>query len=162
MPRIFVHAFTVPADAIDALGHVNNLEYLRWMQDVATAHSTAQGWPLERYLKLGAGWFVRSHTIEYRRPAFAGEAISLVTWVAGFNRSSSRRKYLFFRSSDRQVVAKAETLWAFVNFRAGAPARIIEELRSAFEVVPDEGEALHAARDGTPESRPVGARDGKR
>ena len=43
MPRIFVEKLTIGADSIDLNGHVNNQEYVRWMQDVATAHSSAQG-----------------------------------------------------------------------------------------------------------------------
>ena len=146
MPRIYARSLTVPQQAIDVLGHVNNLEYVRWMQDVATEHSEAQGWPLERYVARGAGWFVRRHAIEYLRPAFAGDTLSLVTWVAGFERTSSPRKYLFFRSTDREIVARAETLWVFVDFGTGAPVRIPADLRSAFEVVTDEAEVMGAAR----------------
>jgi acyl-CoA thioester hydrolase len=148
MPRLFVHAFAVPPEAIDALGHVNNLEYLRWAQDVAGLHSEAQGWPLARYVALGRGWFVRRHEIEYLRPAFAGDALTLVTWVAAFRRSSSPRRYLFFRPADGAVVARAETLWAFVDFATGVPTRIPPELAGAFEVVADDEEALAAARGG--------------
>lgn len=144
MPRVFVHSYTVPADAIDAYGHVNNLEYLRWMQEVATGHSIAQGWPLQRYLEIGAGWFVRSHAIEYLRPAFEGEAMALLTWVSGFGKRTSARKYLFVRVRDREVVAEAETLWVFVDFKSGSPARIPEELRSAFDVVPATDDVLRA------------------
>ena len=143
MPRIYTRSLTVAAEAIDVLGHVNNLEYVRWMQDVATEHSTAQGWPLERYVALGAGWFVRRHTVEYLRPAFVGDTLTLLTWVAAFERSSSPRRYLFFRPADGQVVARAETLWVFVRYATGAPLRIPQELRSAFAVVP-EAEALRA------------------
>ena len=46
MPRIYLHRLAVPDDVIDVNRHVNNLAYLRCMQDVATAHSVAQGWPL--------------------------------------------------------------------------------------------------------------------
>ena len=126
MPRIFVRSFNVPAEAIDEIGHVNNIEYVRWMQEIATGHSAAQGWPLARYVAGGAGWFVRSHAIDYLRPAFAGDAISLFTWVADFGRSTSRRKYLFYRARDEEVLARAETLWVFVELplgRAGADHR---------------------------------------
>jgi len=154
VPRIHVHTFSVPAASIDVNRHVNNLEYLRWMQDVATAHSAAQGWPLERYVDLGAGWFVRSHTIEYLRPAVEGDSLSILTWVAGFGSGSSPRRYLFWRAADRQIVARAQTLWVFVDFATGRPTRIPAALRSAFEVVPDDEDALRTAALGEP-PRPV-------
>jgi acyl-CoA thioester hydrolase len=148
MPRILIHSFTVPKAAIDVNGHVNNIEYMRWMQDVATRHSAAQGWTLEQYLKAGAGWVVRSHYIEYLRPAFEGDPVTILTWVAGFSQRSSPRKYLFVRESDRQILAEAETVWVFVDFRTGRPCRILDEVQSAFEVVADDDEMLQAVRRG--------------
>lgn len=146
MPRIHAYPITVPRESIDALGHVNNQEYVRWMQEAAIDHSEAQGWPLERYVALGQGWFVRRHAVEYLKPAFAGDVLVLYTWVASFARSSSPRRYLFYRTADHTVVARAETLWVFVDFRTGAPARLPAELRSVFEVVTDDEEALRLAR----------------
>ena len=146
MPRIHAYPVTVPPSSIDALGHVNNQEYVRWMQEAAIAHSEGQGWPLERYVALGQGWLVRRHTVEYLRPAYAGDALLVYTWVASFARSSSPRRYLFHRASDRTVIARAETLWVFVDFRTGAPARLPADLRSDFEVVADDEEALRLAR----------------
>ena len=69
---VLSHRFTVGDDVIDVNRHVDNLAYLRWMKDVATAHSTAQGWTFDRYIAAAAGWFVRSHSIEYlARPSSA-------------------------------------------------------------------------------------------
>jgi acyl-CoA thioester hydrolase len=142
VPRIYLQQFEVPRSAIDVNGHVNNLAYLQWMQDGATAHSAAQGWPLERYLALGAGWVVRSHFIEYLLPAFAGERLSLVTWVAGFHRNRSPRKFLFWRERDRQVVVRAETLWVFVNAATGRPTTAPPALATAFDIIPAEEDVL--------------------
>ena len=82
MPRIFTREITVGARDIDVQGHVNNLRYVKWMQDIAVAHSTAQGWSMERYVAEGAGWVVRQHTITYRRPAFLGEVVTACTWIS--------------------------------------------------------------------------------
>jgi acyl-CoA thioester hydrolase len=138
MPRIYLRRLAVPDDVIDVNRHVNNLAYLRWMQDVATAHSVVQGWPLERYLGIGAGWFVRSHFIEYLRPAFAGDALAIRTWVADIAARSSTRRYLFVRESDGQHVARAETLWVWVDFASGRPARIPGEVVASFPIVADD------------------------
>ena len=147
MPRILVHVLTVPEAAIDVNGHVNNLAYLGWMQEVAIQHSAAQGWPLERYLMSGTAWVVRSHFIEYLLPGFKGDSLALLTWVTGFRQHSSKRKYLFWRPADRQVIAKAETQWVFVDLGTGRPTRVPPELQTAFEVVPDDEDVLQAIRD---------------
>jgi acyl-CoA thioester hydrolase len=142
--RIYSKRFAVPAAAIDLQGHVNNLAYVGWMQDVAIEHSAAAGWPMARYLELGAGWVVRSHFIEYLRPGFAGEVIGAHTWVPRFEQRSTPRRYLFVRESDRQVLAKAETIWVFVDLGTGRRRTIPPELLGAFSPVADELEVKRA------------------
>ena len=52
-------------DDIDELGHVSNLVYLRWVLEVALAHSRARGWDYAHYRALGAVFMVRRHEIDY-------------------------------------------------------------------------------------------------
>lgn len=142
MSRIRIHSrrFPVPADAIDRQGHVSNLAYVGWMQELAIEHSSAVGWPMERYLALGAGWVVRSHFIEYLRPAFAGEEIEAHTWVPEFSRRSNPRRFLFLRATDRRSLARAETRWVFVDLSTGRRRPLPDELLAAFEAVPDDAD----------------------
>ncbi|MGH7629496.1 MAG: acyl-CoA thioesterase [Gemmatimonadales bacterium] len=140
MGRTPIHSklFEVPADAIDQQGHVSNLAYVAWMQAIAIEHSAAAGWPMERYLSLGAGWVVRSHFIEYLRPAFAGDRLALHTWVPRFDQRFTPRRYLFVREPRRQMVAEAETRWVFVDLGSGRRRRLPPELLDAFAAQPDE------------------------
>jgi len=144
MVRIHRLRIVVDEDAIDVNRHVNNLAYLRWMQDVATGHSAALGWTHERYQALGAGWFVRSHHIEYLKPAFAGDTLLVYTWVADRLTHSSTRRYAFMRDDDGAAIARAETRWVFVDFESGRPVRIPAEVRDDFPVVPDDDPELVA------------------
>ena len=140
MPAIYEHRLIVLDDAIDGQGHVNNLEYVRWMQEAAIAHSDAQGWTAERYRQLGAGWVVRSHKIEYLQAAFAGDEIVVRTWVSDFRKIRSLRKYKIIRATDETLLAVAETDWAFINLERRVPRRIPPEVSEAFIVVPREEE----------------------
>ena len=133
-PRIFTKTFSIPGDAIDELGHVNNLKYIAWMQEIAIQHSAAQGWPVERYLQSGAVWVVRSHFVTYIRPAFAGETITLQTWVSEIKQRSSLRRYLVVRAEDQIVLVEAETNWVYIDRQSGRPVRIPDDLRAAFDV----------------------------
>ena len=146
---LFTHTFTVPEAAIDVNGHANNLEYLRWMQEVATAHSDAQGWTLARYQATRTTWVIRSHGIEYLRPAFAGEDITLLTWIGGFEEQSSPRHYLFWRGRDRKILAKTCTVWLFVDGDTGRARTIPEDFKSAFEIISDEKDVLQALKTGS-------------
>ena len=146
MPRIYVKQLRVAADSIDVHGHVNNQEYLRWMEEIAIEHSSAQGWPMERYLNSGASWYVSSHFIEYLRPALLGDEITVYTWVAAMTERNSPRRTLFLRNaSRRQILARAETQWTFVDIRRGRSIPIPDGVRSAFEIVETEEEALREA-----------------
>lgn len=135
MSAIFDHLLTVRADEIDLLGHANNLAYLHWMIDAALAHSSAQGWSSEDYLKLGAGWVVRSHQIKYLQSALCDNEIVVRTWVAEAKRMSSVRKYRILRRADEVLLATAATEWAFIDFTTRTLARVPEQVASAFEVV---------------------------
>ena len=134
MPKVYEHHHTVTAKEIDQLGHANNIAYVRWMQWAATAHSDAQGWTLKDYQALGAGWVVRSHKIEYRRPAFEGDRIVVRTWVAAMDKVTSLRKYEIRRTSDDELLAIAETDWVFVKYATGSPTKVRPQVAAAFEV----------------------------
>ncbi|HET6425497.1 MAG TPA: acyl-CoA thioesterase [Planctomycetaceae bacterium] len=135
MPAVFELVREIRPEDIDGLGHVNNLVYLKWMQSAAMAHSTEQGWSADRYQELKAGWVVRSHFIEYLRPAFTNHGIIVRTWVSDMKRFASMRRYQILRDSDRLVLAKAETNWAFVDYVTGKLTRVPNEVAESFEIV---------------------------
>ena len=149
MRSVYTHAFNVPESAIDVNGHVSNIEYVRWMQDAATAHTASEEWTLDRYREFRAVWVARTHTIDYLRPAFAGDFIELYTWIASVRDCQSRRKYLFMRGGDHTVLARAETLWICVDPDSGRPKRVPEAFIGAFDLVADETEALRILETGS-------------
>jgi acyl-CoA thioester hydrolase len=134
MKRVYRFEFTVPETAIDRNGHVNNVQYVQWMQDVAILHSYAAGC-MAATEAMGAQWVVRSHRIEYLRPALAGDRIIVFTWVAGMRKVRSLRKYRFVRDADGAILAQGETDWAFVDAASGRPRAIPEAVSSLFVVV---------------------------
>ena len=136
---IYRHEFTVASASVDENGHVNNVEYVKWMQDTAVAHSDTVGCSRATQ-EAGATWVARSHRIEYLRPAFAGDRIAALTWVCNFRKVRSIRKYKFLRTTDGAVLAEGETDWVFVDAATGRPRSIPEIVSSLFELVPPEGE----------------------
>ncbi len=130
--RVYARSFTIPGDVIDENGHVNNVVYVQWMQDIAVEHYAAIG-GIEAQGD-GATWFVREHRIEYLLPAFAGEEIEIRTWVENIRRVRSLRKYEFVRKSDGKVLVKGETDWVFVDTKTGAPRAIPEKVSKIFDL----------------------------
>lgn len=151
MAAEFCYFHQVQPDEIDALGHANNVVYVQWLQDAAVQHSIACGWPPQRHLELGAGWVVRSHYIEYLAPARLGDKIVVQTWVVDFKKATSRRRYRIYRASDGQLLAQAETLWAFVRYSSGQPSRIPSEIIASFPVLADDPPPFRCERPTTME-----------
>ena len=128
--RIYTRPFTVPADSIDENGHVNNVAYVQWMQDIAVEHYSAIG-GIEAQGPEST-WVVREHKIEYLLPAFAEEEIEVRTWVENVRRVRSLRKYEFVRKSDQRVLVKGETDWVFVDMKTGSPRAVPEKMIDIF------------------------------
>ena len=135
----FTFDLTVGPSAIDANGHANNVEFVRWMQDAAVAHADAAGCTAATLAAAGGAWVVRSHRIEYLRPAFAGDRLAVVTWVADFRRAFSLRKYEFVRPVDNLVLARGETDWVYVDSGTGRPRSIPDPIRAMFEIPGPDG-----------------------
>jgi acyl-CoA thioester hydrolase len=136
MTVYFDYSHRVTEQEIDELGHAGNFHYIKWMQHAAVAHSSANGWPAQKYIELGAGWVVRSHNITYLKPAFLGDSVVIKTWVASARSASSVRCYEIV--SDRgEMLAKAETVWAFINYEKQKPTRIPNEVAICFEIPGD-------------------------
>jgi acyl-CoA thioester hydrolase len=139
MDGVYQFEIQVTADVVDANRHVNNVAYVQWMQDAAIRHSDASGCSALT-LNLGATWVVRTHHVEYRKPGFAGDTITVSTWVANFRRVFSLRKYKFVRVRDQALLAQAETEWVLVDAGSGRARLIPEAIQSAFQIVPPDGE----------------------
>jgi acyl-CoA thioester hydrolase len=127
--RFAIPITPTPAD-IDELGHVSNLVYLRWVLDVAMAHTRALGWDHAEYRALGAVFMVRRHEIDYVAQVTLGQELHAETWVDSWRMASCIRKTELL---DRgKVVARAATTWAMINFATGRPQRIPDELLALF------------------------------
>jgi acyl-CoA thioester hydrolase len=137
---VYTHEFTVPESALDENGHVNNVQFVQWMQDAAVRHYDFLG-GIELTQAIGATWVVRSHNVEYLRPAYAGERIEVSTWVTNIRRVRSLRRYRFTRLSDGKLLVKGETDWVFVDAKTGAPRAVPEEVIRIFPLLPDGEEA---------------------
>lgn len=121
-----------PAD-IDRLGHVNNVTYLRWVQDAAVAHWTARA-PADDQQKLF--WVVLRHEIDYLQAALPGDTVLARTWVGAASRIRFERHTEMLRASDRTVLARARTVWCPISTATGKPAVVSAEVRSRFSIAP--------------------------
>ena len=139
MKQIYRYELVVPKEAEDQNGHVNNIEYLRWMQDAAVQHSDKLG--CTAYTTAAkAMWVVRTHKIEYLKPAFAGDKVVILTWVSNVRRVQSLRKYKVIRPADQAVLAEGETDWVFVDAEKSTLRSIPREVKATFDLLPEDQE----------------------
>ena len=127
----FQLAFEVADADIDPLGHASNIAYVRWVQDVAVAHSVSLGLDLGAYLRLGGVFVVRRHEIDYLRPVLRGESLEARTWICSLMAAKCERATELVRPGDGVVVAKAMTTWGFVAQASGRPTRIPDAVKAA-------------------------------
>jgi len=122
---------TVPVlpNDIDEQNHVNNTVYLRWVQDVATAHWRALA---SAEAQAAIGWVVLRHEIDYKTPATLDDEIVLRTWVGKATRLTFERFTEIRRKSDRQLLSQARTLWCPIDMPNGRPMRVSAEVRVQF------------------------------
>jgi acyl-CoA thioester hydrolase len=124
---------TVAPSDIDELGHVNNVTYVRWVQDAAVAHWTATAPPVDREKLL---WIVLRHEIDYKQPARLGDRIVARTWVGSATRLKFERHTEIVRAADRAILAKAMTIWCPVDAQTLRPTAVSPAVRETFSVDP--------------------------
>jgi acyl-CoA thioester hydrolase len=117
-----------PAD-IDEQNHVNNTVYLRWVQDVATAHWRSLA---SAEAQSAVGWVVLRHEIDYRTPASLDDELILRTWVGAASRLKFERFTEIRRKIDNEVLSQARTLWVPIDVRTGKPTRVSADVRARF------------------------------
>ncbi|MEW6391804.1 MAG: thioesterase family protein [Pseudomonadota bacterium] len=128
MSRLFVpptDAFSVTfqpqASDIDANGHVNNVVYLSWAQDLAIAHWEA--WASEEQ-RAPWSWVARRHEIDYRRELLLGETAVGYTWV-GELKGPRFERYVRIDGPDGEMCAQSRTDWVLIDIAAKRPARVL-------------------------------------
>lgn len=127
MAVTFEHSFIVKAEDIDGQGHVNNVRYVQWIQDVAVAH-WQQAATAEQLESLT--WVVLRHEIDYLRPAFAGEEITARTWLGQAKAARSERLTEMRRAAE--ILVRAKSIWCALDSRTGRPRRIADEIKEQF------------------------------
>lgn len=130
-PEVFELSFAVEPGDIDELGHVNNVTYVRWVQDAAVSHWTAAA-PPEEVDRVR--WVVLRHEIDYKRSALLGDGIIARTWVGTAKGLRFDRHTEIVRAGDGAVLAICRTVWCPIHPQTGRPIQVSDEVRRHFSV----------------------------
>jgi acyl-CoA thioester hydrolase len=121
----FSITITVNDTDIDVLNHVNNVVYVRWVQEVAAAHwnTVASAASKKNYL-----WVVLRHEIDYLAPALKGDRLIATTWVGETTGPRSERFVHLTNSKTGKTIAKAKTVWCMLDGTTMRPRRVDEHI----------------------------------
>jgi len=124
-----MHTIAVISDDIDDMNHVNNVVYLRWVQDAAEAHWDAIA---SDELKKKYAWVVLRHEIDYKSPAKLGDPVKAETWVSSHEGIRSVRHVKLSHAETGIVFAEAVTTWCLLDAATKKPRRIDTDITSIF------------------------------
>jgi acyl-CoA thioester hydrolase len=126
---VFTLPFTATAEDIDELGHVNNAVWVRWIQEVATAHWAAVADPANVAAYL---WVVARHEIDYLRGLGPGGSVTARTWVGEAPRGARFDRHIEFIGADGKLHVRARTTWAMIDRASGRALRVPAEVAAPF------------------------------
>ncbi|MEO9599836.1 thioesterase family protein [Parasphingorhabdus sp.] len=125
----FALSITAQAEDIDELGHVNNAVWVRWIQDMATAHwnAIAPKDAIDQYI-----WVVTRHEIDYRGNVGSGETVTGHTWISEPPKGARFWRNVSFTGSDDKIKVIAKTNWAIIDRQKGRAVRVPSALADLF------------------------------
>nr|WP_096734772.1 thioesterase family protein [Acinetobacter guillouiae] len=135
MSSVFDLKIKVKPEHIDVLGHVNNVVYVQWMQDVASAHIETLGVGLDQYLEMKHAMVAVEHHVQYRKAAMLDDDVILRTWLYEINALYSFRQYAFFNAKDHSLLFTGNTKWACIEIASGRPKRMSPTFIQAYQPI---------------------------
>lgn len=129
--KLFTLQLRVRHYEMDALGHVNNAVYQSYLEQAAIEHSEYLGLTLETYRQLGCVFVMRRLSIDYLRPAIAGDFLDITTWIQEVRGSRAIRRYEI-RKTDNVLIVTAEALWVWVEPASMRPKPIPQNIVDIF------------------------------
>lgn len=127
--KIFEYPITILQSDIDEQGHVNNIIYLKWVQEAAIAHwtSVTNTQMLENNL-----WVVSRHEIDYLKSAYIDSKLIAKTWVTDPQGAKSERYINIVDAETETIYAKIKTTWYLLDSKTKRPKRIDAEIVNVF------------------------------
>lgn len=128
-PEIYENSITVKNSDLDELKHVNNVQYVQWIQDIAKEHweNRASKEILENYF-----WVVIRHEIDYKQQAFLEDELIIQTFVGEHTHVTSQRLVNIKSKKSGKVLVAAKSTWCLMDYKTKKPVKISEEMLRVF------------------------------
>ncbi|MBQ1498880.1 MAG: acyl-CoA thioesterase [Sphingomonas sp.] len=121
------YAIRIEAADIDALGHVNNAIYLRWVQAAVVDHWERLAPP---EAVAAHRWVAVRHDITYRKPAFLADALIATVVLECVRRESAFYGTVIRRGTE--TLAEVKSRWCCLDAATLQPARLAASTVACF------------------------------
>lgn len=128
-PDIFEKTLVVEKKHLDKQQHVNNVQYVQWVQEVAEDHWESKATEEQKQDYI---WVVVRHEIDYKKEAFLGDEVLLHTYVSDTTHVTSLRHVIIKNAKTGKLLAQAKTTWCLLDAKTKRPVKISEELKKIF------------------------------
>jgi len=126
------HVFLCPMrwSDMDAYGHVNNVVFVRYLEEARIDLLLTAAGPAGREM-LDKGVVVVRHELDYKRPlVHRVEPVPIVSWVEEIKNASFTVAYTI---GDGEVYVEARTVLVLVDLETGRPRRVGPDDRAWLE-----------------------------
>lgn len=117
---------------VDPAGHVNNANYLTYIEECNVGAAEAFGWSLAQIMARGVAIVARRYRIEYREPALMNDELEITSYLSDLKRATAIRHNEIRRVADGALLARAHALWVFVDLATGKPRRVPADFIDSF------------------------------
>ena len=123
----YQQSITVTQEHIDGLHHVNNVQYLYWVQEIAKAHWNEL---TRSFDDLQGVWVVRNHFIEYKKPAFLGDRLHIETHVKAMRGPLSERLVSIRKAETNELLVHCTTSWCYMELSSRKVLPVPEKIQA--------------------------------
>jgi len=117
-------SLTVRTYECDSYGHVNNANYLNYLEFARYEYLKTIQFDYPSIIKEGYGIYIARLEIDYKKPAITDEHLTIKSWPIKKGAVSGVIAQEIWRGEE--LVVKAKVTWAFVD-SSGQPAKIPPE-----------------------------------
>ena len=106
---------------------------INYFQDCTTQNSEEIGVGHDYLVEKNRAWILNSWQVEIARRPKVGESIEVGTWATGFKGVFGPRDF-YMTTSEGEELARAHSLWVYIDTETGRPIKPTEEEIAVYEV----------------------------
>lgn len=129
--------FIIPYYDCDKSGFARPVALLEYLVETSSIHSDSLGLGFKELIERDEGWVLSRWKVKLYTYPKARDKIKIETWTSGYKKFYAYREFKAY-NEDGELLAKASTLWIFMDIERRRPTRISEGLYSSYSPVEEQ------------------------